>query len=113
MKENILLSITSLLSVFFISVHITGDIIYGFDNGGTSNLIIFPILAIWLYAALVLTERKGGYIIIIIESLLGLAVPIVHMTGSGLGKGIADSTGAFFFVWTTITLGVTSTLSII
>src|SRR5215467_2948281 len=105
MKENILLSILSVLSVFFVSVHITGDIMYGFDKGGTSTLIIFPILAIWLYAALVLTERKWGYIIIIIVSLLGLAVPIVHMTGSGLGKGIADNPGGFLFVWTTLALG--------
>jgi hypothetical protein len=112
MKENILLRITSLLSAFFVSVHITGDIIYGFDKGGASTLIVLPILAIWSYAALVLTERKWGYIIIIILSLLGLAVPIVHMIGSGIGKQIANSQGAFFFVWTTMTLGVTSILSI-
>jgi hypothetical protein len=111
MKENISLVITTLLSVFFVSAHIAGDIILGFEKGDTSTLIVLPILAIWSYAALVLTERKWGYIIIIIASLLGLAVPIVHMTGSGIGK-VADSHGAFFFVWTTITLGVTSILSI-
>jgi len=112
MKENVSLVITSLLSVLFVSVHIAGDIILGFEKGGASNLIILPILAIWSYATLVLTERRWGYIVIIIASLLGLAVPIVHMTGSGLGK-VADSHGAFFFVWTTITLGVTSILSIL
>ena len=112
MKENILLLITSLLSVFFVSVHVSDDILFGFDKGGASNLILLPILASWLYATLVFTERKWGYIIIIIVSLLGLAVPIVHMIGSGLGKQIADSQGAFFFVWTTMSLGVTSILSI-
>ena len=112
MKENISLVITSLLSVFFVSAHIAGDITFGFEKGGTSNLIVLPILAIWSYATLVLTERKWGFIIIIIGSLLGLAVPIVHMTGSGIGKEIADSRGGFLFVWTTITLGVTSIFSI-
>ena len=113
MKANILLRITSLLSVFFMSVHITGDIIYGFEKGGALDLIILPVLAIWSYAALVLTERTWGYIIIIIWSLFGLAVPILHMTGSGLGNGIPGSLGGFLFVWTSITLGVTSLLSII
>jgi hypothetical protein len=112
-KENIFLIITSLLSVFFVSVHISGDIIFGFEKGGTSILIVLPVLAIWSYATLVLTERTWGYIIIIVGSLLGLAVPIVHMRGSGIGKEIAGSPGAYFFVWATITLGVTSTLSII
>jgi hypothetical protein len=112
MKENISLVIASLLSVFFVSVHIAGDIILGFDKGDASTLIVLPVLAIWSYATLVLTERKWGYIIIIIGSLLGLAVPIVHMIGSGLGK-VADSHGAFFFVWTTTALGVTSILSIL
>jgi len=113
MKESISLRISSLLSIFFVSVHISGDIIYGFEKGGTSNLIILPILAIWLFATLVLPERKWGYIVIIAFSLLGLAVPIIHMKGAGLEKQVADLQGGFFFVWTTITLGVTSILSII
>jgi len=40
-------------------------------------------------------------------------VPIIHMKGAGLEKQVADLQGGFFFVWTTITLGVTSILSII
>jgi hypothetical protein len=113
MKENILVRIASLLSVFFVSVHITGDILYGFEKGGTSNLIALPVFAIWLYAALVLTESKWGHIIIIVMSLLALAIPIVHMKGPGIGNGIADSIGGFLFVWSTIALGITPILSII
>ncbi len=113
MKENILLRITSLLSVFFMSVHITGDIIYGFEKGGAFDLILLPVLASWLYAALVLTERTWGYIIIIVWSLFGSAVPILHMKGVGIGNGIPGSFVGFLFIWTTIALGVTSILSII
>ena len=113
MKENKLLIIASLLSVFFTSVHITGDILYGFEKGGASDLIILPILAIWLYATFILTERKWGYIIIILVSLLGLLVPILHMKGTGIGGQVTNSLGGYLFVWTTISLGVSSLLSII
>ncbi|MBS1979018.1 MAG: hypothetical protein JST46_16725 [Bacteroidetes bacterium] len=113
MKKNNLLVISSLLSILFTSVHVTGDIIYGFEKGGTSNLIILPILALWLYGTLVLTDHKGGYIIILLASLLGLAVPIVHMKGAGLASQVSATIVGYVFVWTTIALGVTSILSIV
>jgi hypothetical protein len=116
MKENILLRITSLLSLFFVSVHIAYDVVYGFEKGGAEIIITLPVFAIWLYATLVVNERKWAYVIILMGSLLGLVVPIVHMSGSGLAKQVADHSrefGGFFFVWTTITLGITSIVSII
>lgn len=112
MKENSLLAATSLLSALLTSVHIAGDVLYGFEKGGTPILVALPILAIWSYAALVLTDRKSGYIIIIVFSLLGLLVPIIHMRGAGLAKGIADTPGGLLFIWSTIALGVTSLFSI-
>jgi hypothetical protein len=112
MKEKNLLVIASLLSVFFVSVHISYDLLFGFDKGGPAVLIVLPILAIWLYAILVLSERTWGYIIIILGSLLGIVIPTVHTTGAGLEKGVPDSTGGFLFIWTTIALGVTSAFSI-
>ena len=44
----------------------------------------------------------------LLGSLLGLVVPVIHMMGKGVGVGgnIAKSSGAFFFVWTLIALGV-------
>ena len=44
-----------------------------------------------------------------------LGVPVIHMMGKGVGVGsrIANSSGAFFFVWTLITLGVTALFSVI
>ncbi len=74
-----------------------------------------PILVVWLYGTLVLAERRSGYIIILIGSLLGMVVPVVHMMGKGVGVGsrIANSSGAFFFVWTLLALGVTALFSVI
>ena len=67
----------------------------------------------WLYGALVLAGRRSGYVIILLGSLLGLVVPVLHMTGKGVGGEIAKSSGAFFFIWTIIALGVTALISVI
>jgi hypothetical protein len=83
--------------------------------GNLSNLVPIIFLVVWLYGTtLVLAERRSGYIIILIVSLLGSGIPVIHMTGSGLvGGDIANSSGAFFFVWTLIALGVTTLFSVI
>ena len=113
MKQSVLLIITSLLSILFTSFHVTDDIIRGMEKGGSFDLITIPILVIWLYGTLLLTGRRSGYVIILVGSLLGLLVPVLHMTGVGVGGEIAKSSGGFFFVWTLISLGVTSLISVI
>ena len=115
MKQNLLLPITSLLSVLFVTFHLTDDIVRGFEKGGVANLAVVPILVVWLYGALVLAGRRSGYVIILLGSLLGLLVPVIHMKGKGVGvaSGIANSSGGFFFVWTLIALGVTALISVI
>jgi hypothetical protein len=112
-KHNVLLIITSLLSILFMTFHLTDDILRGMTKGAPTTLIAVPILVVWLYGTLVLAERRSGYVIILIGSLLGLLVPFVHMTGVGVDGAIAKSSGAFFFVWTLIALGVTSLFSVI
>jgi hypothetical protein len=62
----------------------------------------------------VLAERRSGYIIILLGSLLGSVVPLAHMRGAGLvGGRIVNSSGVFFWVWTLIALGVTALFSVI
>jgi hypothetical protein len=72
-------------------------------------------MVVWLYGALVLAERRSGYVIMLLGSLLSFAVPILHMKGKGVGvaSGIANSSGGFFFIWTLIALGVTGLFSLI
>ena len=115
MKHNVMLTITSLLSILLLTFHVTDDIVRGMEKGGVSNLTAVPILVVWLYGTLVLAERRSGYVVILIGSLLALGVPVIHMMGKGVGVGsnIAKSGGAFFFVWTLIALGVTALFSVV
>ena len=115
MKHNVMLTIASLLSILFGTFHLADDIARGMSPGGLPNLFAVAICVVWLYGTLVLAERRSGYIIILLGSLLSLAVPVVHMRGKGVGvsSSIAHSGGHFFFVWTLIALGVTALFSVI
>ena len=115
MKHNLMLTISSLFSIVLMTLHLADDIVRGMEKGGVSNLIAVPILVAWLYGTLVLAGRRSGYVIIFLGSLLGSLVPIVHFRGAGgvLGGEISQSSGALFFVWTLIALGVTSVFSLI
>jgi hypothetical protein len=110
-----MLTITSLLSILLVTFHLADDIVRGFERGGLPNLAAVPFFVIWLYGTTVLAGRRSGYIIIILFSLLGMAVPVIHMKGRGVGlaSSIGNTSGAFFFVWALIALGVTSLFSVI
>ena len=114
MKHNVLLTVTSLLSILFSAFHITDDIVYKISPGGLSNLTVVVFLVVWLYAMLVLVEGRLGYVIVLLLSLLASAVPILHMNGSsGITAGISNPSGAFFFAWTLLALEVTAVFSVI
>jgi len=113
MKQNVMLTIASVLSILFMTLHMTDDIVRGMEPGTLFDLIVVPILAVWLYGTLVLAGKRSGYVIILIGSLLGLLVPVIHMKGAGVGGALAKSNGAFFFIWTLIALGVTALFSVI
>jgi hypothetical protein len=114
MKHQVTLTITSLLSILFMAFHLTDDIVRGIEPGGLSTLVGVLILVVWLYGTLAVAGRRSGYILILLGSLGGSAVPVVHMMGAGLvGGRIANSTGVFFWVWTLIALGVTAIFSVV
>ena len=79
------------------------------DQGGIAVLFAVLILVVWLFAILVLTERKSGYIISLIASLLNSLIPLGHLTGMA-GEAtpgeILTSSGPFF-VWVVIALALT------
>lgn len=114
MNRNVLLTITSLLSILLLTFHLSEDIVRGFERGGPRNIIGVLMTVVWLYGTLVLAGRRSGYIIILVGSILGAGVPVIHMTGAGLvGGRIANSSRMLFWVWSLLTIQVTSIFSII
>src|SRR5262245_38912777 len=112
MKQNLMLTVTSLLSILLGTFHLADDIDRGMSPGGLSNLLAVVICVVWLYGTLVLAGRRSGYIIILILSLLLMGVPVIHMRGVGIGFGTTRS-GGVFFIWTLLALGVTALFSVI
>lgn len=116
MKNSVMLTITSLLSLLFLTFHLADDIVYGYEPGGVSNLIMLVLISVvWLFGILVLFERRSGYIIMLLLSLFSLVVPYVHMKGKGVGVAsrLVNSSGHFFFVWTLLAIGVLGLFSAI
>jgi hypothetical protein len=113
MKQSVILTIASMLMILLSSLHLADDIVRGFEKGGPSDLVVVPMMVILLYGTLVLAERRSGYVIILLGSLLGAYVPVLHFKGAGgvAGGRIANSSGAFFFVWTLMALGVCAVFS--
>jgi hypothetical protein len=114
MKQTAILTAASLLSILLVTVHLAEDVVRGFEPGGFKNLYGILILVVWAYGTLVLAERRSGYLIILLGSLLGSVIPAAHMSRVGLvGGRIANSGGKLFFVWTLLALGVTAMFSAI
>jgi hypothetical protein len=107
-KTNLLLPIASLLLIVLLTFHLADDVVLGKDVLDIVRLCIYlPIIAAWLYATLVLTERRSGLIITLLGSLLGLAVVAIHASGP---VGIH---GEFFHVWLLIAIGGTSLFALV
>jgi len=114
LKNNLTLTITSLLSILLAVFHLSDDIVRGFEPGGFRQVTGILMMVVWLYGTLVLSGRRSGYIIILLGSLLGSVMPLAHMRGAGLvGGRVAHSSGMLFWVWTMLTLGVTAFFSFI
>jgi hypothetical protein len=115
MKQTAMLTTASLLTVLFMTIHMTGDILFKMAPAGLVNLLVIFIFVVQLYGTLVLGGRRAGYIIIFFGSALGLLIPVVHMKGTRglIGGDIGTSSQAFLFVWTLLALGITAMFSII
>jgi hypothetical protein len=114
MRHNVTLTITSLLSILFVTFHLSDEITRGMEPGRLNMVIPVLILGGWAYAALMLTGRRSGYIILLLGAIIGMGIPIVHMSGAGLvSSRIANSRAAFFWVWQNFTLAVISACSLI
>ncbi len=114
MNHKVTLTITSLLTILLASFHLADDVVLGIEPGGVSTYNGVLILAVYLYATLMLAERRWAHLIVLIGAIGGAAVPYLHMTGPGLvGGKAANSSAKFFWVWTRLALGATAIVSVV
>ncbi|MGH7604546.1 MAG: hypothetical protein ACRENK_11190 [Gemmatimonadaceae bacterium] len=111
MKPRVILTVTSLLSILLLSLHIAEDIVLGFAGGGLANLGGIAILVVYLCGTLLLSDRRSGLVIVLLGSIVAAGIPVIHMMGAGLG--VKRSAGAFFFIWTLYALGVLGIFGVI
>ena len=114
-KHTVALTITSLLTILLVMLHLADDYSRGFSTGDLTSLPVTPVLALWLYATLMLVERRSGLVFILVMSLLSWGISILHLTGkSGITGGATPKTaGALFFAWTLLALGTTGMASVL
>ena len=117
MKNSTMLTIVALLNFFLLTGHIAGDIVYGWEPGKLTNLVVTVLVSgVWISAAILLAGRRSGYIILLVGSLLGLFVPYVHMSGVkgvGVASRLAGHQGHLLFVWSLLTIAELSLFSVI
>ena len=115
MNKDLQLTIASLLSILLFSFHLADDIRRGFEPGTLTNLNALIIFSVWLCGILLLRRKLLGYIIMLLGALLTTAVPFLHMRGKGVGitSNVGKYSGAIFFIWTLLALGISGSYSFI
>ena len=111
-KQNDLLSATSVLSVFLLALHISQDIVFGFDRAGLNHLVGVAILLVIVCGAMLLRERRSGKVIMLLGGVMAAGMLPLHMR-NGLRAEFLDKSGALLFIWTLYLLGVTGAFSVI
>ena len=105
MKQNDLLSVTSILSMVLLALHVSQDIVFGFDRGGLNQLVGVAILLVVVCGALLLRERTSGKVIMLLGGLMAAGMMPLHMR-NGLRPEFLEKSGALLFVWSLYLLGV-------
>ena len=112
MKQTGLLSATSLLSVLLLTLHISQDVVFGFDPWGLHHLFGIAILIVIGCGALLLRGRTSGNVIMLLGGMTAAAMLPLHMR-SGLRPEFLEKSGAQLFVSILYVLAVTGGLSIV
>ena len=112
MKQSDLLSGTSILSVLLLTLHISQDIVFGFDRAGLNHLVGVAILLVLVSGAALLRDRRSGQVIMLLGGAMAAAMLPLHIR-NGLRPEFFEKSGALLFVWTLYVLGVTGGFAII
>ena len=115
MRNLAALTVAYLLSILFMTFHLTDDIVHHGGMGPIEFAASVVIPVVWLYGTLVLAGRPAGYIINGLVSLLALLIPVTHIIGAGgvINGGMAKSGDPFFFIWVLMALSITAIFSLI
>ena len=108
MKQNVTLTISSLLSLVLTTLHVTDDALHakdGMTSGDVFTLLL--IMLVMLYGTVELAGRRSGYIIMLLGGVAAAAMPFVHGMGPGATKW------GFLFIWTLFALGVSGSFAAI
>jgi hypothetical protein len=108
MRQNITLTITSLLTLVLFSLHLTQDVLH--DKAGldrTGIVICLAIMLVLLYGTVQLAGRRLGYAIMLLGGIASAYMPFLH------GLGPNATRWGFLFVWTMLALGVTGSFAAI
>ena len=98
--------------MILLALHISQDIVFGFDRGGLNQLVGVAILFVVLCGAVLLRERASGKVIMLFGGVMAVAMMPLHMR-NGLRPEFLEKSGALLFVWTLYVLGVTGMFSIV
>ena len=112
MKQNDLLTLTSLVSALLLALHISQDIIFGFDRAGLNHLVGVAILLVIVCGAVLLREWVLGKVIMLLGGLMAAGMLPLHMR-NGLRPEFLEKSGALLFIWTLYVLGVLGAFSVI
>ena len=100
MKQNLTLTVASLLSLVLFTFHLTDDVLHakeGMDTTGT--VICLLIMLVLLYGTLELAGRRVGFVIILLGGLASAYMPFLHTMGPRATRW------GFFFIWTMLAMG--------
>jgi len=112
MKQNRLLAGITLASVVLLALHISQDIVFGFDRAGLNHLVGVGILLVVTCGAVLLPHRRLGQVIMLLGGIMAAGMLPLHMRNGMRAEFLAKS-GALLFIWTLYVLGVMGFLSMI
>jgi hypothetical protein len=107
MKQNIALTISSLVAIALFPVHLAHDFIFGLDSMTRAQTFTYlVIMLVSLYGTVELAGRRSGYVIMLIVWIAAIGMPVLHTVG-----GPRAASRGFFFVWTLLALGASGVFS--
>lgn len=107
MKNNVALRVASLLTLLFMIIHFTQDVIRQAEGVNKYPIPVF-VFGLWLYGTLMLSDRVWGYVIMLFGGLIGAGMIVAHSKGL-----VISNSGGFFVVFTLFVVSTTGWVTMI